>query len=68
MSQPKTRAAVWAKRATSIGGLAVFLAGMHWLWQLRFVWPRTLSDHIQQPIQLALGVIILGLYLIFRSK
>jgi len=68
MAQPKTKATAWVKRAFSIGGFAIFLAGLHWLWQLRFIWPRTLSDHVQQPIQLALGVIILGLYLMFRSK
>ena len=58
----------WLKSGVSIAGFLTFLAGLHWLWRLREVWPRAAGDPVPYALLEALGVIISGLYLVSKAR
>jgi len=68
MGRRSAKALDWLKRAISITGFLVFIAGLHWLWLLRYLWPRAASDPVQEPILEAIGVIIGGMYLVLKGQ
>jgi len=68
MARPRSKLLIRLKQGISFAGLLTFLAGMHWLWQLREVWPRAASDPVPQSLLEALGVIIGGLFLVTTGR
>ncbi|MGA3169377.1 MAG: hypothetical protein ABSE62_00025 [Chthoniobacteraceae bacterium] len=68
MVQELSNIPTWLKKGISAIGLLVFLAGLHWFWQLRDIWPRTTADPIQLPLIEAMGVIIVGLFVVNKSR
>ena len=68
MARSPSKMPAWLKKGISIAGVLVFLAGLHWLWQLQAIWPRATTDAVPHPILEALGVIVGGLYMVSRSR
>ncbi|HEX4086075.1 MAG TPA: hypothetical protein VHY22_14265 [Chthoniobacteraceae bacterium] len=68
MAQPNSKATAWVKKGLTVFGFLIFLAGLHWFLDLRPTWPRSMTDHIPQPLLEAAGVIIGGLYLVSRGR
>ena len=58
----------WLKSGVSIAGFLTFLAGLHWLWRLREVWPRATTDPVPHSALEAIGVMIGGLYVVSRGR
>ena len=68
MARTTTNMPAWLKTGFLIAGLLVVLSGTHWLWELRYIWPRAASDTVPHPILEALGVIVAGLYIVSRGR
>jgi len=68
MARSTSKIPAWLKRLFLLAGLLAVVGGAHWLWELRGIWPRTLSDIVPHPILEALGVIVGGLYLVNRGR
>jgi hypothetical protein len=68
MAQELSNIPAWMKKGISAIGFLVFLAGLHSFWQLRDIWPRTTADPVQLPLIEAMGVMIVGLFLVNKSR
>jgi hypothetical protein len=66
MGRPNSRLLGRLKTGITFTGLLVILAGIDWLWSLRASWPRATTDPVPHHCMEAIGVIIMGLYMVSK--
>jgi hypothetical protein len=56
------------RRGVSYTGVLIAAYGLHWIWELRPIWPRSTYDAVPHPILEAIGTVIVGLYLVSKRR